>query len=109
MPLHRENLTDLLKPLFIDRLEPIGIEDVTFSEEIDYDGEATIYADIKYKLNADKLFNASLFLDTIIYAMSKLEAKGDHRFIYTRHHYQDGEPALNDFWLKPKAKRRSAK
>ncbi len=92
----------LTKALF-----PLGLKTLSFREGVDHDGEPAWLAVVKYEEGAPPP-NAQIVIDAIAESIRKLADIGDHRFLYVRHEYADGEPALDDQVGGRGSRRRSA-
>ena len=88
-------------------LEPLGMRELTFREGRDHDGEPAWRATAVYGEGAPSV-DGQVVIDAIAEAMRRLAEIGDDRFLYLRHEFADGEPAVDHAPSGRGLRRRSA-
>lgn len=78
----------VVEPVLKSALEPMGFEEMTLKSGYNHDGEAALFATIKYNQSVGA-FEASTYLSALSKAIDELAALGDDRFIYVEHDFGD--------------------
>jgi hypothetical protein len=102
-----DEMRKIVEPILRRALEPMGMVELELSSSEDHYGDPVIRGIARYGPNAPK-FDARVYLDATGEAMRELSRNGDDRFIFVRHLYSDGEPALDPYLSEPRRRRAKA-